>query len=203
MQTSSHTFYTMYTMLNANFFFYGEVLRLGFCLLYFCVRNICFHELALFFVKNAAFQSSSLHHAAQLTQTFQTCGVNTVRKPVLLLYTDGGSDHCCNFVSVQVSPICLFKRLQQNYLVAARTAPMQWYRNLVERCIEKVFSSGNSPTFVRALAPFRPQFKDGNSQPIATPLPAFLSVKKEGSTSTPLVLCSSFVLRKSLRSKER
>ena len=137
-------------------------------------------------MKNAAFQSSSpLRPAVELTRTLRTCGVNTVRKPVLLLYTDGGPDHRSNFVRVQVSLICLFKLLQLDYLVAARTAPMQSYRNLVESCMsllnlslqslglmrekmpddeEKAFSSANSLAATKSLALSRPHFKDAYSQ---------------------------------------
>ena len=85
-------------------------------------------------LKEAAFSPSSpLRHATELLQTLREKKVNSVLKPVLLLYTDGGPDHRVNFISVQLALICLFRHLQLDYLVAARTAPMQSYRNPVER----------------------------------------------------------------------
>ena len=85
-------------------------------------------------LKEAAFSPSSpLRHATELLQTLRDKKVNSVLKPVLLLYTDGGPDHRVNFISVQLALICLFRHLQLDYLVAARTAPMQSYRNPVER----------------------------------------------------------------------
>jgi len=53
--------------------------------------------------------------------------------PILCLYTDGGPDHCTNFLSVQVALIGLFRLLDLDLLVAARTAPHSSYRNPVER----------------------------------------------------------------------
>lgn len=85
-------------------------------------------------LKNTAFQPfSPLRHMAELKQVLKVGGVNPVLKPILLLYTDGGPDHCITYVSVQASLICLFKALNLDYLVAMRTAPMQSYCNPVER----------------------------------------------------------------------
>ena len=45
-------------------------------------------------LKEAAFSPSSpLRHATELLQTLREKKVNSVLKPVLLLYTDGGPDH--------------------------------------------------------------------------------------------------------------
>lgn len=51
--------------------------------------------------------------------------------PILCLYTDGGPDHCTNFLSVQVALLGLL--LDLDLLVAARTASHSSYRNPVER----------------------------------------------------------------------
>ena len=46
---------------------------------------------------------------------------------------DSGPDHRLNYVSVQVSLIAIFKRLDLDLLWAARTAPAHSWRNPVER----------------------------------------------------------------------
>ena len=62
-------------------------------------------------------------------------------KSVLLVYTDGGPDHCNTFVSVQLSLITLFLNLNLDLLNTARTAPHQSWRNLVE-CIMSILNLG-------------------------------------------------------------
>ena len=55
-------------------------------------------------------------------------------KSVLFLYSDGGPDHCLiTYISVQLSLISLFLRLDLDYLCAARTAPCHCWRNPAER----------------------------------------------------------------------
>ena len=49
------------------------------------------------------------------------------------LYSDGGPDHRLTYVSVQLSLICLFIKLDLDYLCAGRTAPYHSWRNPVER----------------------------------------------------------------------
>ena len=105
-------------------------------------------------LKEAAFSPSSpLRHATELLQTLREKKVNSVLKPVLLLYTDGGPDHRVNFISVQLALICLFLHLQLDYLVAARTAPMQSYRNPVERMISLLNLGLQSVGWMRLAMP--------------------------------------------------
>ena len=54
-------------------------------------------------------------------------------KPVLVLYTDGDLDHCLTYLSVQMALIALFRKLDLDYLCAARTAPCHSWKNPVER----------------------------------------------------------------------
>ena len=54
-------------------------------------------------------------------------------KPILFLYTDGGPDHRLTYVSVQLSLICLFLKLDLDYLCVGRTAPYHSWHNPVER----------------------------------------------------------------------
>eukprot|EP00117_Sycon_ciliatum_P020858 scpid56965/ scgid18449/ len=66
-------------------------------------------------LKNTVFQPSTpstpLRHMAELKSVLGKAGVNTIVKPILLLYTDGGPDHRTTYlyVSVQTTPMCIFK----------------------------------------------------------------------------------------------
>ena len=102
-------------------------------------------------LKNTAFAPSSpLRHGAELKHVLKAGGVNTVLKPILLLYTDGGPDHRVTYVSVQASLICLFRSLNLDYLVAMRTAPMQSYCNPVERIMSLINLAFQSVGVMRA-----------------------------------------------------
>ena len=54
-------------------------------------------------------------------------------KPYLLMYTDGGPDHRTTYGSVKLSLIVLFKLLDLDILIAARTAPGNSWANPAER----------------------------------------------------------------------
>ena len=83
-------------------------------------------------LKEGAFEPSSpLCHAAELKQLL-SCP-SSAGKPILCLYTDGGPDHHITYLSVHVSLICLFLSLDLDYLLAARMAPCNSWRNPVER----------------------------------------------------------------------
>lgn len=82
--------------------------------------------------EDAAFEaSSSIRHATELSHVFSRS--DELHKHVLFVYSDGGSDHRLTYASVQVSLIAVFKRLDLDFLCAARTAPAHYWRNLVER----------------------------------------------------------------------
>lgn len=66
----------------------------------------------------------------ELYQLLQTLSFS---KSVLFIYTDGGPDHRLTYVSVKLSLICLFLKLDLDYLCAGRTAPYHSWRNPVER----------------------------------------------------------------------
>ena len=90
-------------------------------------------------LKDAVFEASSpVRHACELHRTLQSFSFS---KPVLFLYSDGGPDHRLTYVSVQLSLICLFIKLDLDYLCAGRTAPYHSWRNPVER-IMSVFNLG-------------------------------------------------------------
>ena len=81
--------------------------------------------------KDTAFESSSpIRHSTELCNILIT---HSPEKPILFIYTDGGPDHRVTYTSVKLSLICLFKKMDLDYLCAMRTAPYQSYRNPVER----------------------------------------------------------------------
>ena len=59
-------------------------------------------------------------------------------KPILFLYCDGGPDHRLTYVSVQLSLIALFLKLDLDYLCVCRTAPFHSWKNPVERIMSIV-----------------------------------------------------------------
>ena len=82
-------------------------------------------------LKDAVFEAfSPVRHACELHQTLQSFSFS---KSVLFLYSDGGPDHRLTYVSVQLSLVCLFIKLDLDYLCAGRTAPYHSWRNPVER----------------------------------------------------------------------
>jgi len=81
------------------------------------------------FVNDLVFQASNpFCHAVQLIQTMTQHGDIP---PVLLKFSDGGTDHRNTMESVKCSLMCIFKELE--LLVAARCAPGQSWTNRVER----------------------------------------------------------------------
>ena len=84
--------------------------------------------------KDSVFEASSpVRHATEL------CGLLTSTfddiPPVLFLYTDGGPDHRLVYVSVQLSLIALFLKLDLDFMCAGHTAPCHSWKNPVERII--------------------------------------------------------------------
>ena len=88
-------------------------------------------------LKESAFEPSSpIRHSTELIRC-----LDHIDKPILLLYTDGGPDHRLTYLSVQVALIALFRKLDLDYLCAARTAPCHSWKNPVER-IMSLFNLG-------------------------------------------------------------
>ena len=87
-------------------------------------------------IKDATFEPSTpLRHATELKSNLRALSVNTIRHPVLLLYSNGGPDHNVTFGSVKISLIALFRSMNLDYLLAMRTCPGHSFRNPVERCM--------------------------------------------------------------------
>ena len=82
-------------------------------------------------LKEGAFEPSSpMRHMAELYSILDNQHSD---KKALLVYTDGGPDHRVTYMSVQVSLIALFLKLDLDFLCAERTAPCHSWRNPVER----------------------------------------------------------------------
>lgn len=86
-------------------------------------------------LKEAAFEPTSpMRHGAELQKIFEgKLGKGYGSKPICFVYCDSGPDHQLMYVSVQVSLICLFRKLDSDLLCVACTAPFHSWRNPVER----------------------------------------------------------------------
>ena len=81
-------------------------------------------------LKDSIFQASTTErHAVELGQLLQKYPAS----PVLFAHTDGGPDHNCKHLSVQMSWLGLFLRGGHDMLVVSRVAPTQSWTNPAER----------------------------------------------------------------------
>ena len=82
-------------------------------------------------IKDAVFEASSpIRHAAELYNILKS---RDDSHPMLFIYSDGGPDHRLTYLSVQLSLIALFIKLDLDVLIAGRTAPSHSWANPVER----------------------------------------------------------------------
>ena len=86
----------------------------------------------------------------ELLQVLQNRRLET---SILFLYTDGGSDHRLTYLSVKISLICIFLKLDLDYLCAGRTAPYHSWRNPVERIMSVLNLGLQSVGIARAVMP--------------------------------------------------
>ena len=88
-------------------------------------------------LKEGIFEPSSpARHMTELCDIMQ--GELTSDKSVLFIYSDGRPDHRLTYLSVQLSLILLYLKLDLDYLCAARTAPCHSWRNPAERVMSIV-----------------------------------------------------------------
>ena len=81
-------------------------------------------------LKDSIFQASTAErHAVELGQLL----LKFSPSPVLFAHTDGGPDHNCKHLSVQMSWLGFFLRGGQDMLVVSRVAPTQSWTNPAER----------------------------------------------------------------------
>jgi len=57
---------------------------------------------------------------------------------MMFIYTDGGPDHHVNYLSVQLTFICMFLIHDLDYLVAVRTPPYYFWKNPAERVMSEL-----------------------------------------------------------------
>ena len=80
-------------------------------------------------LKDSVFEPSSpFRHAVELFKILEG-----LPNPILMMYTDGGPDHRTTYGAVKLSLIVLFKLLDLDILIAARTAPGHSWANPAER----------------------------------------------------------------------
>ena len=81
-------------------------------------------------VSDSVFQSSSpFRHGVMLKHVVSSL---PDMPSVLMKYTDGGTDQSNNLESVKIATICLFKELDLDLLITARSAPGHSYVNPAE-----------------------------------------------------------------------
>ena len=86
-------------------------------------------------LKEGIFEPSSpARHCVELENVITSRHLQV--HPILFLYSDGGPDHRLTYLSVQMSLIALFLKLDLDFLCVARTAPYHSWRNPVERIVD-------------------------------------------------------------------
>ena len=84
-------------------------------------------------MKEALFEPSLPHrHMTELVHLLKS-QPSIPDKPLLFIYSDGGPDHRLTYLSVQLSLISVFLKLDLDFLCGARTAPYHSWRNPAER----------------------------------------------------------------------
>ena len=82
-------------------------------------------------INDSVFQSSNpFRHAAMLTKILES---NEVKPPIMMRFTDGGTDQRNTLESVRCSNICLFKEFNFDMVIHLRCAPGQSWINPAER----------------------------------------------------------------------
>ena len=87
-------------------------------------------------LKDAVFEPSSpVRHATELYNIMKS---RNDPHHILFIYSDGGPDHRLTYLSVQISLISLFLKLDLDLLIAGRTAPSHSWANPVERVMSVI-----------------------------------------------------------------
>lgn len=106
-------------------------------------------------LKDSVFEPSSpWSHALELEQI-------VLNKPILMLYTDGGPDHRCTYLSVMLTCIYLWHKLDLDLLILARTPPGNSWKNPAERVMSVLNLALQSVGMMRVAAeePFESRIK--------------------------------------------
>ena len=89
-------------------------------------------------LKEGVFEpSSSCRHMTELLDVIESKSLLS-EKSMLFIYSDGGPDHRLTYLSVQLSLIAIFLKLDLDFLCAARTAPCHSWCNPAERVMSVV-----------------------------------------------------------------
>lgn len=101
-----------------------------------CIEGSWYNGQVFVGIKEAVFEASSpFRHATEL----YSCIIPRMEhRHILFVYSDGGPDHRLTYVSVQLSLIALYLKLNLDVLIAARTAPSHSWANPVERIMSIV-----------------------------------------------------------------
>ena len=87
-------------------------------------------------VKDSIFQPSSpTRHAVEMAELIQKKGSI---HPVILIYSDGGPDHRCTYLSVMLTMVYIWLRFDCDLLVLARTPPGNSWKNPAERTMSQL-----------------------------------------------------------------
>ena len=98
-------------------------------------------------VKENCFEASSaLRHMCELGSYEEN------NKPILVLYTAGGSDHMLTFMSVKLSLIAYFLKHDKDVLIAVRTPPYNSWKDPAERVMSILNIGLNSVGLTRGGA---------------------------------------------------
>lgn len=84
-------------------------------------------------MKEALFKPSSPHRHMTELVTILKSQPSIPEKPALFIYTDGGLNHRLTYLSVQLSLISVFLKVDLDFLCAAGTAPYHSWRKPAER----------------------------------------------------------------------
>lgn len=87
-------------------------------------------DVMVMFKEGALEPSSPLCHSAELANILN---VTAPEKPILFVYSNGGPDHRVTYISVKLTLIAPFRKLNLDHLCAVKTVPCHSYRNPVER----------------------------------------------------------------------
>ena len=94
------------------------------------VRSWYTGEVQVLFKDSTFEPSSPARHSSEHAQILAERAVDHL---VLFLYSDGGPDHRLTYASVKLALILLFRKLDLDYICAARTARYHSFRNPAER----------------------------------------------------------------------
>ena len=84
-------------------------------------------------IKDSIFQPSSpFRHAAELVEAIKS------PKELLCIYSDGGPDHRCTYLSVMMSMVYVWSMLDLDMLILTRTPPGGSWRNPAERVMSQL-----------------------------------------------------------------